>query len=43
MVKVRPNFAFMNDTPYLALTGEIWGVIHDIFKEKLPRYIEGAL
>ena len=32
----------MNGTPYLALTGELWGVFRENFKEKLPRYIESA-
>ena len=43
MVKLWPGFVFVNDTPYLALTGELWGVFHEIFKEKWPRYIESAL
>ena len=25
MVKLRSGFALMNDTPYLAFTGELWG------------------
>ena len=31
MVKLRPDFAFTNDTPCLALTGQLWGVFHEIF------------
>ena len=26
----RPDFAFTNDTPYLALTGELWSVFREI-------------
>ena len=25
-------------TPYLALTGELWGVFHEYFGENWPRY-----
>ena len=31
------------DTPYLALTGELWGVICEDFGEKWPRYNGSAL
>ena len=43
MIQLRPDFAVMKDTPYLALTGELGGVSRDIFKEIWPRYIESAL
>ena len=43
MVKLRPGFAFTNDNPYLALTGELWGVFREIFKGKWLRYIGSAL
>ena len=33
MVKLRPDFASTNDTPYLALTGELWGVFCEIYKK----------
>ena len=36
-------FALTNDTLYLALTGEIWGVFRELYQEKSPRYIESAL
>ena len=34
----KSEFVFTKDTPYLALTGELWGVYHEIFGEKSPRY-----
>ena len=34
MLKLRSGFALMNDTPYLALMGELWGVFHEFVKEK---------
>ena len=43
MVKLRSCFALANDAPYLALTGELWGVFREFFKEKWLRYIESAL
>ena len=43
MVKLRPGFALTDDTQYLALTGELWCVFCEIFKENWPRYIESAL
>ena len=43
MVKFRSDLAFTNDTPYLALTGEIWGVFNEFFSENWPRYIESVL
>ena len=33
MVELWPEFAPTNDTPYLALTGELWGVVPEILKE----------
>ena len=35
MVKFRPDFASTNDTPYLALTGELCGVFREIFKGEI--------
>ena len=32
-----------NDTPYLALTGELWDVFCELYREKWLRYIESAL
>ena len=43
VAKLGSNFALTNDTSYLALTGELWGVFREWFKEKWPRYIESAL
>ena len=37
MIQIRSEFAFMNDTPYLNLTGELWGVFREIFKENRER------
>ena len=31
------------DTPYLALTGELWGVFSEYFLENWPRYNGTAL
>ena len=33
----------MNDTPYLTLMGKLWGVFHELYEEKWPRYIENPL
>ena len=35
-VKLWLDFALMNDTPYLALTGELWSAFHELFKEEWP-------
>ena len=32
--KTSVRFALMNDTPYFALMGEIWGVFHELYGEK---------
>ena len=37
MIQFPPDFAFTNDTPYVAR------VFHEIFKEMFSRYIESAL
>ena len=37
------RFALTNDTPWLALTGERWGVFRELYKEKWPWYIDSAL
>ena len=34
VAKLQSNFALINDTPYPALTGKLWGVFHELFKEK---------
>ena len=34
MVELLSDFTITNDTTYLALTGELWGVFHEFFKEK---------
>ena len=33
------KFEPVKDTPYLALTGELWGVFCDDFRENQRRYI----
>ena len=43
MILLRPDFAFTNDTPYLTLTGELWGAFREIFKEIWQQCIESAL
>ena len=40
---ISVRFALTNDTPYLALSGEIWGIFRELTEEKWPRYIESAL
>ena len=32
------DFKLTTDTPYLALTGELWGVYYENFEEKWPPY-----
>ena len=34
----KSYFKVTTNTPYLALTGELWGVYYDNFKENWPRY-----
>ena len=41
--KTSDRFAFTNDIPYLAHTGELWGVYREFYKETWPRYTESAL
>ena len=41
--KTSATYALTNDTPYLALTGEIWRAFRELYKEKWPRYSESAL
>ena len=41
--KTSVKFTLMNDTPYLVLTGEFWGVFSELCEDKWPRYIESAL
>ena len=43
VAKLRSNFALTHDNPYLALTGELWGVFRELFKEKWPQYIESTI
>ena len=37
------RFALTKDTPYIALTDELWGVIHELYENKWRRYIASAL
>ena len=39
IIKLQSDLALTNDTPHLALTGELW----DFLEEKWPWYIESAL
>ena len=32
----------MNDTPYLTLTGKLWGVFHELYQGKWLQFIESA-
>ena len=43
MVKLLTDFSITNDTPYIALTGELWGVFLEFFNEYRPRYIESVV
>ena len=36
--KQQTDIELTKETPYLALTGEIWGVYYDTFRENWPRY-----
>ena len=42
-IRTHKNYELTKDTPYLALTGELWGVLSEFFGEKIPRDIESAL
>ena len=33
----KSDFKLTTGTPYLALTGELWGVYYEKFEENLPR------
>ena len=37
-VEYKSEFEFPKDTLYLALTGELWGVLCEDFRENLSRY-----
>ena len=39
----KSDFKLKTDTPYLALTGELWGVSYENFEENWPRYNGTAL
>ena len=39
----KSEFEHTKDTPYFALTGEIWGVFCEDFEENWPRYNGTAL
>ena len=43
MVETESDIKITTDTPYLALTGEIWGVYCEDFGENRPRYNGTAL
>ena len=36
--EIESDFRITTDTPYLALTGELWGVFCKDFREYSPRY-----
>ena len=42
-VKYAPEIVFIKDTPYIALTGEIWGVFWVNLGEIRQRYNDTAL
>ena len=37
------RLAFTNNIPYLALTGKLWGVLHELYEEKWLWYIDSSL
>ena len=39
----KSEFVFIRDTPYLALTGGLWGVWCEKYDENWPRYNDTAL
>ena len=39
----KSDFKLTTDTPYLALTGDLWGVYYENFEENWPRYNGTAL
>ena len=39
----KSDFKLTTDTPYLALTGEVWGVYYENFEENWPHYNGTAL
>ena len=41
--KPESDFKLTTDTPYLGLTGELWGVYYENFEEYWPRYNGTAL
>ena len=38
MVELGSDFAPTNDTSYIAVTSELWGVFHELFEESRPRH-----
>ena len=40
---IQSDLALMIDTPYRALTGELWGVFRELFEEKWLWYILSTL
>ena len=41
--ELKSDFKLTTDTPYLTLTGELWGVFCEYFAENWPRYKSTAL
>ena len=41
--KLCSDYELTKDTPYLTLTGELWGAFSGFFREELPRDIENIL
>ena len=41
--ELKSDFKFTTDSPYLALTGELWGVYCEDFGENWPSYNGTAL
>ena len=39
----KSDFILTTDTPYLTLTGELWGVYYENFEENGPHYNDTAL
>ena len=43
MANSESDIRITNDTPYLALTGELWGVYYEDLEENWPHYDGTAL
>ena len=40
--KTSVRFALMNNTQFLTLKGMLWGIFHELYKEKWSQYVKSA-